>query len=259
MGILNVTPDSFSDGGQFLSADRAVAHGLQMAAAGADLIDIGGESTRPGSAGVPPQEELRRVLPVVEALATQVRIPLSVDTSKAEVAQAVLEAGASLINDVTALRGDVRMLEVVARAEAGLILMHMRGTPCTMQQDPQYEDVVGEVTAFLAEAVQRAEAAGVAHERILIDPGLGFGKTQQHNLLLLQHLSALATIGCPVVIGPSRKSFIGQTLNCRVQDRVAGTLACVAHAMHCGVQIVRVHDVTPVVHLLRMLDAIACA
>ena len=256
MGVLNVTPDSFSDGGMFLDAEAAVQRGIRMVAEGADLIDVGGESTRPESRSVPLEEELRRVVPVVARLARAVRIPISVDTSKAEVAAQALEAGASIVNDVTALRSDPQMGRVVARAKAAIILMHMRGTPETMQRRPRYRHLIGDITAFLVRAAQQAEAAGIGRSRIVIDPGLGFGKTLEHNLALLRSLGQLVSLGFPVAVGPSRKSFIGQVLNVDVQDRLAGTLACVAVAQRGGAHIVRVHDVQPTVQFLKMLEAI---
>lgn len=256
MGILNVTPDSFSDGGTYASVEAAVARGLAMASEGADCIDVGGESTRPGSDRVSLEEELRRVLPVITRLAARLRIPLSIDTSKAEVARQALEAGASIVNDVTALRGDAAMARVVARAKAAVILMHMRGTPQSMQRAPRYHHVVREVAAFLVEAAGRAQSAGIGRSRILIDPGLGFGKTPRHNLELMSALQQFVKLGLPVVIGPSRKSFIGATLNAEVHDRLAGTLACVGLAQRAGVHVVRVHDVRPAVQLLQMICAI---
>lgn len=256
MGVLNVTPDSFSDGGRFLDLASAVRRGIEMVEEGADLIDVGGESTRPGAAHVAADEELRRVLPVIERLAAAVKIPLSIDTAKAEVAARALEAGASIVNDVTALRGDPEMSSVVARANAAVILMHMAGTPQTMQRHPSYRDVVAEVETFLVRAAEGAQQAGIERSRILIDPGLGFGKTVTHNLELLHALRRFAALGFPVVVGPSRKSFIGETLDAAVDDRLAGTLACVARAFSCSAQVVRVHDVKPTVQLIRMLDAI---
>ena len=256
MGILNVTPDSFSDGGRWSDPNAAVEHGLRLEAEGADLIDVGGESTRPGSVPIPVEEELRRVIPVIARLARKVRVPISVDTSKAEVARQALEAGAALVNDVTALRGDERMGSVVARAKAAVVLMHMQGTPQTMQRRPRYRSVVREVATFLRAAVERAQQAGIDRARILIDPGLGFGKTLRHHLELLEGLRQLVALDIPVVIGPSRKSFIGSVLGTDLADRVSGTLACVAHAQRCGVQIVRLHDVRPAVHVIRMLRAI---
>jgi dihydropteroate synthase len=256
MGVLNVTPDSFSDGGRYLTPQEAIRHATRMVEEGAEVIDVGGESTRPGSRPVSCEEELRRVIPVIETLGKRLPVPLSIDTSKAQVARCALEAGASMVNDVTALRGDPQMAAVVARAQVPVILMHMRGMPQTMQRAPRYRDVVGEVKAFLAEAIQRAHQAGIAWEQILIDPGLGFGKTVTHNLLLLRHLDALLALGRPVVIGPSRKSFIGRILDAPVDERLAGTLACVAYAARQGIHVVRVHDVKPTVQFLRMWEAI---
>ena len=259
MGILNVTPDSFSDGGRYAGAAAAIARGVEMARDGADLIDIGGESTRPRSAPVPVEEELRRVLPVIAGLSGAVRVPLSIDTSKAQVASRAIEAGAGLINDVTALRGDPAMARTAARGRAAVILMHMRGIPQTMQRAPHYRDVVEDVAGFLRQAAARAEAAGIARQRILLDPGLGFGKTARHNLVLLRALERLMALGYPVVVGPSRKSFIGETLEAPIEARLAGTLACVARACAAGAHVVRVHDVRAARDVVRMLDAIAHA
>ncbi len=256
MGILNVTPDSFSDGGEFLDAEAAIARGIQMAEEGAHAIDVGGESTRPGSAAVSVEEELRRVVPVVRALAKAIRVPISIDTSKALVAEQALDAGATLINDVTALRGDARMAKVAAAKKATVILMHMRGTSRIMQRAPRYRDVVEEVTQHLRQAARFAQDSGIARSRILIDPGLGFGKTARHNLQLLQRLNRLTKLGYPVVVGASRKSFIGKTLNADVKDRLAGSLACVVQARRHGAHMVRVHDVKPTADLLRMLQSI---
>ncbi|MBI4341255.1 MAG: dihydropteroate synthase [Candidatus Omnitrophica bacterium] len=255
MGVVNITPDSFSDGGLFRDARQAVEHGIRLAQEGAALLDIGGESTRPGAAGVSVEEELRRVLPVIGELARRARVPLSIDTSKAEVAAQALDAGASIINDVTAL-GDPQMARVAARRKAAIILMHMRGRPRTMQRQPRYHDVVAEVAAFLQQRALAAEAAGIEPRRILLDCGLGFGKTVRHNLTLMYRLDAFVALGFPVVVGPSRKSFIGSTLDADVGDRLAGTLACVAQAQRGGAHIVRVHDVKPAVQLLKMLKAI---
>ncbi len=256
MGILNITPDSFSDGGLFLNPDQAIRQARRMVEDGAGAIDVGGESTRPGSAPVPLEEELRRVIPVVRALTTRFKIPISIDTSKAEVARQALAAGASIVNDVTALRADAQMGRVIAQARAAVILMHMRGTPQTMQRAPRYHDLIEDVRAFLAEAIRRAQTAGIQPNRIWIDPGLGFGKTVRHNLLLLRHLDALVALGNPVVIGPSRKSFIGRVLVAEVSQRLNGTLACVAYAMRQGAAMVRVHDVKPTVEFIRMWNAI---
>lgn len=256
MGIVNVTPDSFSDGGRFVGPAEAVRHAQRLVDEGADLIDVGGESTRPGAAPVEVEEETRRVVPVIRALAKRLAVPVSIDTSKAAVAQRAIDAGASLVNDVTALRGDPQMAQIVAKARVSVILMHRRGTPQTMQQAPRYQDVVGEVRKFLAQASRRAQGAGIRSDRILLDPGLGFGKTVRHNLLLLRHLDALVALGQPVVVGPSRKSFIGRVLNAEILDRLEGTLACVAYAMRQGAAMVRVHDVKPAVDLIRMWNAI---
>ncbi len=244
MGIVNVTPDSFSDGGQFASTDAAVARALQLVEQGADLLDIGGESTRPGSQPVSLEEELRRVVPVVGRLAKQTAVPLSVDTSKAEVARASLVAGAHLINDVTALTGDPVMPAVVRDAGAGVILMHMQGTPATMQLNPTYDDVVHDVARYLEERLHAAEACGIAAARVALDPGIGFGKTREHNLALLARLAELQKLGRPVCLGVSRKGVLGRLLDRPVDQRLAGGLAVVCHALSQGaVQIVRVHDV----------------
>lgn len=256
MGILNVTPDSFSDGGRYLGVGAAVARGIAMAEQGADLLDVGGESTRPGAPAVPLEEELARVVPVIGALSRRVRIPISVDTSKAAVAEQAIGAGASIINDVTALRGDPGMARCAAASRAGVILMHMRGTPRTMQRAPRYGNAVEEIGAFLLEAAARAERSGVDRRRILIDPGLGFGKTLTHNLQLLARLHALVAKGYPVVLGASRKSFIGRVLDAGTEDRLAGSLACASVAAEAGVHVVRVHDVRETVQLLTVLHAI---
>ena len=256
MGILNVTPDSFSDGGMFLDPEAAVRRGLEMAEQGADLLDLGGESTRPGAARIPAVEELRRVVPVIERLAKATRVPLSIDTSRADVAAEALAAGASIVNDVTALRGDPDMARVAARRGAVVILMHMQGTPRTMQRRPRYQDVVEDVSGFLVSATGRAQATGIPRNRILIDPGLGFGKTVAHNLALLRALNRFVSLGYPVVLGPSRKSFIGKAAGGEAHERLGGTLAVVGAAWTSGVHIVRVHDVQPTVQFLRMLEAI---
>ena len=256
MGILNVTPDSFSDGGRYLDVQQAVTHAETMIAEGATLIDIGGESSRPGASPVSIDEELARVVPVIDALADTVDVLISVDTSKAEVAQRALEAGAHIVNDITALSGDPDMAIVVAEMEAGIILMHMKGTPRTMQQSPKYKDVVNEVRAWLEKKVQNAEAQGIAPERIIIDPGIGFGKTTEHNLQLLKRLSEFEALNRPLLIGTSRKSFIGNILNVPVTARVEGTVATVCWAIMHGADIVRVHDVKANVHAAQMTDAL---
>jgi dihydropteroate synthase len=242
MGVLNVTPDSFSDAGVFLDAGAAVEHGLLMVEQGADIVDVGGESTRPGADAVPADEEMRRVLPVVERLAAA-GVTVSIDTMKAVVAEAALAAGAAMVNDVTALRHDDRMAEVVASSGAALCLMHMKGEPKTMQLDPHYDDVVSEVTAFLRERVGAAVAAGIAEDRLCVDPGIGFGKTLEHNILLLRHLSTVVEIGRPVAVGTSRKRFLGALTGRDRPQRTAGTVASNVAALLEGASIFRVHDV----------------
>ncbi|MEM9183433.1 MAG: dihydropteroate synthase [Pseudomonadota bacterium] len=242
LGVLNVTPDSFSDGGRYATLDRAVAAAEQMAAQGADLIDVGGESTRPGAEAVSTEEELARVVPVVEALASRIATPISVDTSNPEVMRAALAAGAQLVNDVRALSRP-GALEAVAESDAAVCLMHMRGTPLTMQTNPDYAEVVDEVAAFLEQAVQRCEAAGISRSRIMVDPGFGFGKTLQHNLTLLARLRELQSLGCPLLVGVSRKSMFGQLLDRGVDERLAGTLAAGQLALDGGAHVLRVHDV----------------
>jgi dihydropteroate synthase len=242
MGILNVTPDSFSDGGQFVAVDAAVAQAERMVAEGAVLVDVGGESTRPGAEPVALDEELRRVEPVLEQIAR--RLPTSIDTSKAQVASMAIGLGARFVNDVTALRGDPEMAGVVAQEGAGVCLMHMRGDPRTMQDDPRYDDVVSEVKAFLEERVRFAVDAGIAEDRIWIDPGIGFGKTVGHNLELLRRLGEIVAIGRPVVIGTSRKSFLGKLAGGRDEgERLPGTIATNVLALERGATVFRVHDV----------------
>jgi dihydropteroate synthase len=246
MGIVNVTPDSFSDGGRYLDPRSAIEHGLELEREGAAILDVGGESTRPGAAPVSLAEELRRVVPVLEALATQrSRAQLSIDTAKAPVAAAALDAGATFVNDVTALRHDPDMAELVARSGADCCLMHMLGEPRTMQRNPRYQDVVGEVKAFLEARMAFAVAEGIAEERIVLDPGIGFGKTIEHNLELLRRLDELVALGRPVSIGTSRKSFLGRLTGSEVGDRVAGTIATNVLAYERGARIFRVHDVAP--------------
>jgi dihydropteroate synthase len=265
MGIVNVTPDSFFDGGRFLDADRAVEHGLELAAAGAAVLDVGGESTRPGSQPVPAEEQRRRVVPVIRRLATESGVPVSVDTSDASVAAAALDAGATVVNDVTAGRGDPAMLALVAGAGAGYVFMHMQGTPATMQVDPRYDDVVAEVGAFLVERREAAGTAGIPDDRLVADPGLGFGKTVAHNLTLLARLGDIvAAVGVPVLVGPSRKRFIGVAggppgAPLPVEEREDGTLAAVVWALDHGASVVRVHDVAPAVEAVRLLTAVAAA
>jgi dihydropteroate synthase len=247
MGVVNVTPDSFSDGGHYLDAAAAIAHGLELEAEGAVMLDVGGESTRPGAAPVAEPEELRRVIPVIEGLiAGGSNAQISIDTSKATVAARALASGATLVNDVTAFRGDPEIAVVVAEAKADCCLMHMLGTPRTMQLDPRYDDVVGDVKAFLEERMSFAIDHGIDEERILLDPGIGFGKTVEHNLELLRRLGELVELGRPVVIGTSRKSFLGKITGREVDDRVAATVATNVLAYERGARVFRVHDVAPV-------------
>lgn len=257
MGVVNVTPDSFFDGGAFLEPARAIAHGLELAASGADLLDIGGESTRPGSAPTGVEEELRRVLPVVEGLRRVTSVPLSVDTSKAPVAAAALAAGAVLVNDVSGL-SDPRMGEVVARAGASLCLMHMKGVPATMQADPTYDDVIEEVLVELEAARLRARNHGIPPESLWVDPGIGFGKTLGHNLFLLRRLNELRVLGCPILVGTSRKSFLGKLTGGKpAHERLAATLGSIAaNAVLGGADMVRAHDVAEVRDVLSVVDAI---
>ena len=257
MGIVNVTPDSFFDGGRFCDPQRAVAHALRLVEEGADLLDIGAESTRPGALPVDEQEERRRLVPVVAALAKAVSVPISVDTSKAEVAKAAIDAGAIMVNDVTALRGDSAMVGVVAQAGVALVLMHMQGTPDIMQHAPRYDDVVGEVAQFLAERVRYAVDHGVARDRIVVDPGIGFGKTLGHNLDLLANLRVFAELGYPLLVGPSRKGFIGQLTDQSVEARGWGTAGVAALAVEQGANILRVHDVGPMKDVAKVAVAIA--
>ncbi len=245
MGVVNVTPDSFSDGGEFLDPDAAVAHGAQLAADGAAILDIGGESTRPGAEPVSEEEELRRTIPVVEGLAAENSgWEISIDTTKSAVAEAALEAGAALVNDVSALRFDPAMAGLIADRNAGCCLMHMLGEPRTMQSDPRYDDVVSEVKSFLEERLAFAVAEGIAEDRVWLDPGIGFGKTAQHNLELLRRLDELVAIGRPVVVGTSRKSFLGKLAGGRDEsERLPGTIATNVLALERGARIFRVHDV----------------
>ncbi len=247
MGIVNVTPDSFSDGGLYLDPDAATHHALELERAGAAVLDVGGESTRPGAQPVSEAEELRRVVPVIERLVTQGSgAQISIDTSKAPVATAALNAGATLVNDVTALRGDPGMAEVVAGAGADCCLMHMLGEPRTMQHDPHYDDVVSEVKAFLEQRMEFAIARGIKEERLLLDPGIGFGKTVEHNLELLMRLDELTALGRPLSIGTSRKSFLGRITAKPVEDRIAATIATNVLAYERGARVFRVHDAAPI-------------
>ena len=256
IGILNVTPDSFSDGGSFLLPDQALARAEAMAEEGADLIDVGGESSRPGSVPVSVEEELRRVIPVIEQIAKHISLPISIDTCKSEVARQALSAGAQMINDISALQQDPEMAKVVSREEAPVVLMHMKGTPRTMQQNPRYESVIDEINRFFTERIRVAEQAGISRERIILDPGIGFGKATDHNLEIIRSLSQMGSLDRPILIGPSRKSFIGHILNLPVQDRIEGTAVAVTAAVLAGASMVRVHDVKQMVRVVRLADSI---
>ena len=259
MGVVNITPDSFSDGGEFFDTERAIEQGERLATEGADLLDVGGESTRPFSESIPTEEELRRVIPVIRQLATRTRIPISIDTCKAAVARAALDAGASLVNDISSLGLDPDMKAVVASSGAPLILMHMQGTPRDMQVKPHYDSLLSEVVRFLEERIRIACKAGVSRDQIMVDPGIGFGKTVTHNLLLIKHLDALAILGRPVLLGTSRKSFIGAVLNRPVTEREPGSWATVCAAILKGAHILRVHEVAVCRQVADMIDAIVNA
>ncbi|WP_246117889.1 dihydropteroate synthase [Adhaeretor mobilis] len=255
MGIVNTTPDSFSDGGRFLEVEAAVAHGLQLAADGADILDVGGESTRPYSEAVDEEEELRRVMPVVERLAAQTDVPISIDTSKAAVARAAIAAGAQIINDVTGLEGDAAMLAVAHETGAGVCAMHMAGTPQTMQDNPHYEKVVSEIASYLTKRLDALLAAGIDPTKISLDPGIGFGKTHEHNVTLMANCYQFHEIGCPLLVGHSRKGFLAKVLDNKEADRTAATMGGAAALAVQGVQVIRVHDVRPVREALLAFEA----
>ncbi len=256
MGVLNVTPDSFSDGGQFFDTEKAIEHGLRMAADGAAIIDIGGESTRPGSASVSAQQQIKRVVPVIKALRKKIDVLISIDTYNYNVAEAALDAGAVMINDITAL-SDERMGELVGREKVPVVLMHMQGTPAMMQVEPKYDDVVGEVLEFLLKRAKKAKQFGIGKEKIFIDPGIGFGKTLEHNLLLLRNIDKFVATDYRVLVGTSRKSFIGKiTDEEKPSDRIFGTAATVALCAAAGVSIVRVHDVAEMLDVVKVVKAI---
>ena len=260
MGVLNVTPDSFSDGGEFFSVDSAVTRALEMITEGADMIDIGGESSRPGADSVSADEEIARVIPVIERIRTKSKIPLSVDTTKSPVAEKALNCGADFINDISAGLFDKEMIPLVAEKGAGYIIMHMRGAPQTMQDSPRYDDVVNEVAEFLADRLEVCEKAGITRERLLIDPGIGFGKTVAHNLALMSNIDELTSLGVPVVIGTSRKSFIEKVAGeSTPQNRHGGSLASAVYAVERGASVVRVHDVAETKQALKVLSALLAA
>ncbi len=257
MGILNVTPDSFSDGGLYLAPERALDRALEMVDEGADIIDIGGESTRPGAESVSLEEELRRTIPIIEKLSHRLNVPISIDTYKAEVARQAIEAGASIVNDISALRFDPEMVSVVAGHDVGVVLMHIKGTPRDMQKDPRYDDLLGEIKSYLSESIELARKHGIAPERIMVDPGIGFGKRFEDNLRIIGNLPFLKDLGYPILVGPSRKSFIGHILDgLPPAERVEGTASAVAISVLNGANIVRVHDVKEMVRVVRVADAI---
>lgn len=255
MGIVNATPDSFSDGGEALALNDAIARARRLVQEGADLLDIGGESSRPGAEPVGVVEELRRVGPLVEALAASMAVPLSIDTTKAEVARAALDAGAAIVNDITALGGDPAMARLVAERGAGVVLMHMQGTPRTMQENPAYRDVVTEVHDWLARRVEWAESQGIERQLIALDPGIGFGKTHYHNVLLLRNLRRFASLGCPLLVGTSRKGFLGTITGRPTAERVSASVASALAALAGGADVVRVHDVGATVDAIKVWDA----
>ncbi len=254
MGILNVTPDSFSDGGEYFDPERAIARGMELADQGADIIDVGAESTRPGAEPISVAEELQRLLPVIRGLVGRIDVPISVDTYKAEVAEAALKAGAQMINDISGLRFDPDMKDVVAKYQVPVVLMHIKGQPKDMQQNPYYDDVIGEIANYLTESIEIALSAGIPRDRIIIDPGIGFGKRLMDNYEILRRLRELSRLECPILVGPSRKSFIGKVLNLPPDQRLEGTIAAVVVAIQNGAHIVRVHDVLPIVRACRIAD-----
>jgi dihydropteroate synthase len=256
MGVLNVTPDSFSDGGKFFDLEDAVSQGMKMIEEGADMIDVGGESTRPGSDPLPAEAELSRVIPVIKSMSAKTDVPISIDTYKAEVARRALDAGAQMINDISALRFDPEMKEVASKYKVPIVLMHIKGTPKEMQKDPSYEDVIAEITEYLRQSIKIAQDAGIAREKIIIDPGIGFGKRVQDNLNVLKNLKEFSILGCPILIGCSRKSFIGRVLDLPVEERSEGSLAALAVAVMNGANIVRVHDVKESKRVVSLIDAV---
>ncbi|MBF0345321.1 MAG: dihydropteroate synthase [Nitrospirae bacterium] len=257
MGILNVTPDSFSDGGRFYDKGSALAHAVEMAAEGAEIIDVGGQSTRPGSVPVSVEEELSRTIPIIEALAGKINTPISIDTYRAQVARAAINAGASVVNDISAMQFDPDMAAVIANTGADIVLMHIKGTPVDMQINPVYEDVVSEVYTYLKERIEAAQQSGIDASKIIIDPGVGFGKTVEHNLRLINNLQRFKDLKVPLLIGPSRKAFVGHITNVATPDmRLMGSAAAVAISLYNGANIVRVHDVKEMVQVVRAVEAI---
>jgi dihydropteroate synthase len=256
MGVLNVTPDSFSDGGLYMDLDKAISHGIELASQGADIIDIGGESTRPGAKPLPLDEEFRRVIPVIEALVAKVDTPISIDTYKSLVAEKAIEAGAEMINDISGLKFDPKMADLAAKHDVPVVLMHIKGTPEVMQLDVHYDCLITEIMEYLEESIEIAEGAGIDPRQIIIDPGIGFGKSAEDNLKIIRHLTELKSLGKPILLGPSRKSFIGKILNVDVDQRDEGTLASISAAIMNGANILRVHDVGPARKAAQIVDAI---
>lgn len=256
MGILNVTPDSFSDGGKFFVEDRAVRWALQLEKDGADIIDIGGQSTRPGAKTISPREEIRRILPVIKKLRGKIKVPISVDTYKYEVADAALEAGASILNDIYGFRKERRLAKLAAKYKAGVVLMHIKGTPATMQKNPSYKDLLADIITSLAQSIDIALSSGISEKSIIVDPGIGFGKTLEHNLSLIKNLADLKSLGFPILIGPSRKTFIGKILNLPENQRLYGTIASICASVFADANVVRVHDVACAKQALKITDEI---
>lgn len=256
MGVLNVTPDSFSDGGKFFSLDKALSQGLEMVEEGADIIDVGGESTRPSSVPVSLEEEKKRVLPVIEKLAKKIQVPISIDTYKSQLVRKALEAGAEMINDISGLRFDSEMVKVVSKFNVPVIIMHIKGTPKNMQENPYYEDVTGEIKEYFEERINLATSSGIAEENIILDPGIGFGKRFEDNLAILKNLKEFKKLGKPLLVGLSRKSFIGKILDLPVEERLEGSLGALALSIMQGANIVRVHDVKESVRVAKVVDAI---
>jgi len=256
MGILNITPDSFYDGGMYFGKDNALEHAFSMVNTGADLIDIGGQSTRPGAGQVSVEDEGKRVLPVIDILTGKINVPISIDTFYSEVADEALSRGVSIVNDITGLNGDPAMAGVIARHDAGVIIMHSKGTPRDMQNSPTYNDLMEEIIEYLRQAIDKAVSAGISAKKIIIDPGIGFGKTVEHNLMIINRLSELKCLGCPIAIGVSRKSFIGAVLDRGPQDRIFGTAGASVAAIISGANIIRVHDVREMSDVARIADAV---
>lgn len=259
MGVLNVTPDSFSDGGKYIDPEKALDYAYYMAESGADILDVGGESSRPGAESVTAEEEIGRIIPIIKKLARKTKLPISVDTVKSEVAERAIDAGATILNDISALRSDDKMAEIAAQSGAFVILMHMRGTPADMQKDTEYRDLIGEISGFLNDAASKAVDRGVTKEKIIIDPGIGFGKSAEGNFIILKNLDKFLNLGYPIMIGASRKSFIGKTLDADTGERVEGSIAAACYAVLNGADIVRVHDVAETRRALTIIEKISTA